>query len=422
MPNAFSREERVAFEDLIESFNDALILSRAVSKYRTEDVMMSRTGDTIWRPMPYISQSFDGMDATSNFKDITQLVVPAKLGFSKHSAWSLDAKELRDALRDKQFAVAAKQRLASDINIAVMDVAANEGTVVIKRTAAASGFDDVAQADSAFNEIGVQSDARYLALSSRDYNNMAKDLANRSNLTDMSKEAYKRAAVGIISGFETYKLDYANRLAAAAGVSVTVNGANQYHTPKATSTASSGEVENVDNRYQNLAITVTSGTVAVGDAFTLAGVNSAHLITKKDTGQLKTFRVTKIISGGGGTGTVQISPAIISAGGGTDAEKMYQNVTAAPANGAAVTFLNTVAANVNPFWHQDAIELLPGRYAVPTDAGAAVMRATTEQGIEVTIQKFYDINTMKTKFRMDVFFGVAMKQPEMAGIMLFSQT
>jgi hypothetical protein len=38
------------------------------------------------------------------------------------------------------------------------------------------------------------------------------------------------------------------------------------------------------------------------------------------------------------------------------------------------------------------------------------------------MQKFYDINTMKTKYRLDTLFGVVNKQPEMSGIMLFSQT
>ena len=69
----------------------------------------------------------------------------------------------------------------------------------------------------------------------------------------------------------------------------------------------------------------------------------------------------------------------------------------------------------------EAICLLPGSYAVPTDARAAVMRATTEQGVELVFQKFYDINTMKTKYRLDTLFGVAMLNPEMAGVELFNQ-
>lgn len=422
MANAFSKEERVAFEDIIEGFNDALVLSRNVSVYRTDSTEMERSADTIWRPQPYIAQSFSGTDMTSNFKDYTQLSVPATLGYKKSVPWTMSATELRDALQENRLGEAAKQKLASDINVALMTVAANQGTLVVKRTVAASGFDDMALADAIMNEQGVQMYDRYAALSTRDYNNMASNLAGRGTMQGKPVTAYEKAYVGNVAGFETYKLDYANRLTAAAGVTVTVNGANQYYTPKAVSTAGTGETANVDNRYQNLPIAVTSGTVKVGDAFTIAGVNAVHHITKQDTGQLKTFRVTAIVSGGGGSGVVQISPPIISAGGGTDAELIYQNVTATPANGAAITWLNTVSANVNAFWQKDALEILPGRYAVPTDAGAAVMRASTDQGIELVMQKFYDINTMKTKYRLDTFFGVVNKQPEMSGIILFSQT
>ena len=422
MANAFSKEERVAFEDILEGFQDALVLSRNVSVYNTDSEMMERANDTIWRPQPYIAQSFSGTDMTSNFKDFTQLAVPASLGYSKSVPWTLTAKELRDALQEGRLGDAAKQKLASDINVALMTVAAQQGTLVVKRTSAASGFDDVAQADALMNEQGVQAFDRYLALSTRDYNGMASNLAARQTLTGKPLTAYDKAYVGMVAGFETYKLDYATRLTAAAGTTVTVNGANQYYTPKATSTAATGETSNVDNRYQNLTIAVTSGTVKVGDCFTIAGVNALHHITKEDTGQLKTFRITGIVSGSGGSGVVTISPPIISAGGSTDAELEYKNVSATPANGAAITFLNTAAANVNPFWQKDALEILPGRYAVPSDAGTAVMRASTDQGIELVMQKFYDINTMKTKYRLDTLFGVVNKQPEMSGIILFSQT
>ncbi|TNE61194.1 MAG: hypothetical protein EP341_00825, partial [Sphingomonadales bacterium] len=381
-----------------------------------------RTSDVIWRPQPYIAQSYDGSDATGNFNEATQLSVPATIGFQKHSTAILDGKELRDAMQEGRLGDAAMQKLASDINVSVLNVAANQGTLVVKRTAAASGYDDVAECDSVMNEQGIMMNDRVLALSSRDYNGMASNLAARETMNQKPTRAYERSYVGMVAGFETFKMDYSKRFSAAGGSSVTINGANQYYTPAATQTASTGEVSNVDNRYQDLAITVGSGTVAVGDCFTIAGVNSVHHITKEDTGQLKTFRIVAIVTGAGGTGTVRISPAIVSNGGGTDAEAQYQNVSATPANGAAITFLNTVAAPANPFWHMDSIELLPARLAVPTDAGASVIRATTEQGIEVVMQKQFDINTQKTKYRWDVLYGTVNKQPEMSGIMLFSQT
>lgn len=419
--NAFNKEERVAFEDILEGFQDALVLSRNVSIFNNDSTEMERASNIIWRPQPYVAQSYNGTDMTANFLDQTQLSVPATLGFAKSSPWVMTATELRDALQEKRLGDAAKQKLASDINVAVNNVAALQGTIVIKRTAAASGFDDMAQCEAAFNEQGVNGFDRYAALSTRDYNGMASNLAGRGTMQGKPVTAYEKAYVGTVSSFETYKMDYTPRQAAATATGVVFNGANQYYTPKATSTAGTGEVGNVDNRYQTVSLTVGASTVKVGDCFTIAGVNAVHHITKQDTGQLKTFRVIAIVTGAGSTGTMQISPPIISAQGATVAELAYQNVTATPANGAAITFLNTASAYLNPFWQKDAIEILPGHYAVPTDAGTAVMRASTDQGIEMVMQKFYDINTMKTKFRLDILFGVCNKQPEMSGVILFGQ-
>jgi len=422
--NAFSKEERVAFEQLLEGFQDALVLSRNVAVYNTDQTMMERTNNVIWRPQPYISQSYSGTDMTSNFDDYTQLAVPATIGFSRSVPWVMTATELRDTLQEGRLGDAAKQKLASDINVAIMNVAALQGSIFVKRTAAASGFDDVAEIEARFNEKGVMDTDRYLALSTRDYNGMASDLAkaSRSFGNDISDSALRRAFVGRIASFDTYKLDYAVRKAAAAGgaglTMSTLVGAGNYWTPKATSTAVTGETSNVDNRFQTITISSTTN-VAAGDAFTIANVFEAHAITKQSTGVLKTFRVISVPSGT----TLVITPPIISNQGATDAEAQYQNCVITSTSGTAgITFMNTVAGAMNPFWQRDALEILPGRYAVPTDAGAAVMRAATDQGIELVMTKQYDINTMKTKYRLDTLYGVVNKQPEMSGIVMFSQT
>lgn len=422
MANSFNKEERVAFEQILEGFQDALVLSRNVNVYNTDQAMMERTNDTIWRPMPYIADSIDaaaGTDISASFKDFTQLAVPATIGFNKAVPFSLTAKELRDQLQEGRLGDAAKQKLASDINVAVMNVAANQGTLVVARTGAASGFDDVAECEAIMNEQGVMDDARYLALSTRDYNGMASNLAGRQTLTGKPLTAYEKAFVGEVASFETYKMDYANRIGAnAATITIDTDGANIDYVPQATSTSVGGQI-NVDNRYQTVTVSSTTGVTA-GDAFTIAGINAVHHITKQDTGQPKTFRVLSVDSGT----TMTISPPIISASSTpTDAEQQYQNCVAnSVSNTAAITFLNVAAASVNCFWHRDAIELLPGRYSVPADAGVSVLRAATDQGIELVMTKQYDINTMKTKYRLDTLFGVSMVNPEMAGILLFGQS
>lgn len=425
MANAFSKEERVAFEQLLEGFNDMLVMSRAVKVFRNDQTMMARTNDIVWRPQPYVALSYSGEDQTGNFKDQTQLSVPARINQYKSSPFQMTGLELRDALQENRLGDAAKQKLASDINVFITNMAANQGTLVVKRTVAASGFDDVAQCDSIMNEQGVTTTLgrRLAAYSSRDYNSMASNLAGRQTMAGLPATAYERALVASnISGFDILKMDYAPRLAAATATGVTMNGANQFYTPAATTVDANGGGVNVDNRYQTIAVTVGASTIKVGDCFTIQGVNAVHHITKVDTGQLKTFRVIAIVTGAGGTGTIQISPPIISGQGATVAELQYQNVTATPTAAAPITFLNTQAAAVNPFWVESAIELLPGRTAIPTDAGMSILRASTDQGIEVTFMKQGNIDTAKVKYRADVFFGGVVNNPEMCGIELFNQT
>jgi hypothetical protein len=424
MANAFSKEEIVAFEDILEGFNDALILSKNINVYNTNGVTMERARDTIWRPQPYIAQSFDRVVGTSIAGDVstmTQLSVPSTLGFNKCSAWQMNALELRDALQEGRLGDSAKQKLASDINLSVMDLAAAQGTLVVDVATAAGDYDDIALCDSIMNEQGVMAGDRYLALSSRDYNGMAGNLAiaTRSFTGTKSSNAYERSFVGEVASFQTYKLDYANRCAAnAATPTIATNGAQVRYVPKAT-VNNVGGILNVDNRYQTVTVSTTVGTVA-GDAFTIDGIEAVHHITKRSTGELKTFRVIEVIDGT----SMVISPPIIGANSTpTDAELQYQNVeVVATSATAGINFLNVAASNINPFWRKDSIELLPGRYAVPDGAGVDVLRASTDQGIELVMTKKFDPLTFQTLYTLDTLYGVVMTNPEMAGILLFNQT
>ena len=423
MANAFSKEEIVAFENILEGFNDALILSKNINVYNTNGVTMERARDTMWRPQPYIAQSFTrtiGSTIASDVSTMTQLSVPSTLGFSPCSAWQMDALELRDALQEDRLGAAAKQKLASDINLSVMDLAAAQGTLVVDVTTAAGDYDDIALCDSIMNEQGVMAEDRYLALSSRDYNGMAGNLAiaTRSFTGNKSANAYERSYVGPVAGFETYKLDYANRCNAnSATRTIATNGSQVRYVPQATTSSVAG-VLNVDNRYQTVTVSSTTGILA-GDAFTVTGIEAVHHITKRSTGQLKTFRVIEIVDGT----SMVISPPMIGANSSpTDAELQYQNVSVASTSAtASLNFLNTTASNINPFWRKDSIELLPGRYAVPDGAGVDVLRAATDQGIELVMTKKFDPLTFQTLYTLDTLYGVVMTNPEMAGILLFNQ-
>ena len=436
MANSFSKEEKVAFEQLLEGFNDALVMSRNVNVYNYNQTDAARTTampssvspnyGTVWRPQPYIMPSVTSVPGTPiTFSDKTQLTVPASITNLKTVAWGMTSVELRDALQEGRLAAGANQKLASDINVAVMQTATSLGSLVVTTGTPAGSFDDIALCDTLMNETGVPGDMRYLSLSSRSYNGLAGNVVGTTRsfgANNRSDKAFERAYVGMVSSFETYKQDYALRQTGNTQIpgagTIATNGAQANFVPQATTTGVAGTM-NVDNRFQTVAVN-NGALFNVGDAFTIEGVEAVHLITKQPTGQPKTFRV---VSKPGGNNIV-ITPPIISASNApTEAELQYKNCELAGAGlpAAQITFLNTTTADINCFWHKSAIELLPGRLAIPENAGVAVMRASTDQGIEVVMQKQFNLLSSLTEYRVDVLFGTALLNPEMAGILLFDQ-
>lgn len=415
--NDFSKEERVAFEDILAGFNDAMVISKNVAKFGTPDTLMERANDTIWRPMPYILTSQNRtVGSAVTAQKATQLSVPARLNQRKNVTWEMDALELRDALQEGRLGQSAYQRLASDINTSVRDVVSLQGTLVARVTGAIDTFDDIALAESIMSEQGIPEGDRYLALTTRDYNNVAGNLAGRQNLMPgKTITAYDRAYVGNVAGFETFKIDAGRRLAAnAASITIATNGAQVRYVPD--NVDANGN--NVDNRTQQVTVSSTTGVTA-GDCFTIANIGAVHHITKEDTGQLKTFRVISVDSGT----TMTISPPMVGANSSPTApELQYKNIEVrATSATAAITFLNTSATNLNPFWHKESIELLPGRYAVPTNSGVDVMRGTTDQGLEVVMAKKFDNSTFKSLYTLDVLYGVVNTNPQMNGVLIGGQ-
>ena len=419
--NAFSKEEIVQFENVIEGFQDALVASKNVNVYGTDGQLMERANDTIWRPQQYISVGGNRIVGSAvSAKNKVQMSVPGTIGYQPNDTFELDALEMRDALQEGRLGVASMNYLASRINSDVLAVATVQGTLVVPVTGAAGDYDDIALCETIMNEQGVPADERYMMLNTRDYNGLAGNLASRQTMQGKPTNAYERSYVGPVAGFETFKLDSGRRIAAAGGGgSLTIDtrsSASNYYVPVATRTSATGETSNVDNRYQTITISSTTG-VAAGDCFTIAGVTALHHINKTDTGQLKTFRVISVDSGT----TMTVSPPIISNQGGSDAEEAYQNVAVSASATAAIVFKNATATGYNVFWRKPAIELLPGRYAVPSGQGAAVMSATTDNGIEVVMTKKFETTTFKTLYTFDARYGVVMTAPEQCGVLLFNQ-
>jgi hypothetical protein len=422
MASNFTRAEQTIFDEVVEGFDDALVIGKLARTFNPLDAEeQARSGDRFWLPMPQISASYDGFDQTANFGDLTELSVPVTIGYHKVVPQKFSSKDLRVESSLRNRGNAARQKLASDVNMSLYNTVALQGSVFVKRTVAPTGFDDISLADAALTEVGVPLSDRVFVAAPRVANAMAGNLASRATDNARDATAYEKAMISTgIAGFDVFKNDQSIRLAAATGGAVTVGAANQYHEPEATSTAATGEVSNVDNRYSDLVLTAAVGNYAnikVGDAFTIAGVNSVNMITKQDTGQLQTFRVISKPA----ADTIRIAPAIISNGGSTRAGAEYQNVTATPAAGAAITWLNTTTAELNPFFVRDSLLLVPGSYAVDPEDGWQVMRATTDLGIGITYTRQGEINDLSVKARWEVDYGTSLLNPQFAGVEMFNQ-
>jgi hypothetical protein len=419
MANSFTKQELVNFDKLIEGFDDGLVISKAAEKYTPGTAQeMDRARDQFWLPAPMIGSSYDGSDATGHFGDATQTNVPVNISNWKHSSKAFTATDLRNDFALNQWMTAAKQKLTSDVNTSVFNTVALQGGTFSKRTAAATGYDDVAELDARFNELGVPMGDRHAFYESRTMNLMAGNLAARATDNKRDHTAYSRALVDTdIAGFSVYKNDLSIRLAAATGGSILINGANQRTVPAAT-LASGTDTVNKDNRYTDLVVDGgTYANVKIGDAFTIAGVNALHMITKQDTGQLKTFRVIAKPA----ANTIRCYPPIIDAAEGSAASIEYANVSATPADNAALTWLNTTAATMNPFFVKGSVLLVPGTFEIENGSGVVSTTATTELGLQITYTKQTNINTLLSSCRFDIRWGTSLLNPEMAGCQMFGQ-
>jgi hypothetical protein len=411
MANGFIKTLDVLFEEFVENYDAACVLSTQAERGDHPAQEMQRAGDTFYVKQDYMTAVQTGMDISGgSATDVIERVVPTTFRQPDNVRFDLDALELRDPEKRGKYGKAASLRLASEVDKNLMIAVGTQASIVQKNTTAFAWTMGVA-AEAALTTRGISTGQGQIKLfmNPTDYQPVAIDLGNRAYIGATSAAAYEQNQVPSISLFKTYRTDNYYNLAAIGTVSgTTVNGAQSF-TPSAMTS-------NLPTDNRRMTLTVAGANIANtknGDAFTIAGVNAVHMIDKSDTGQLQTFR---IISGAGTTSLV-ITPAIIATG-------PYQNVSAVAANGAALVFLNTVTKPVNPFWKQGAVTIDYGRpaFAEFNGAGVQVMSATTKQGVPLAMMAAANVLTGKMILRFTTMYAATVLLPEQCGIILANQT
>lgn len=152
-------------------------------------------------------------------------------------------------------------------------------------------------------------------------------------------------------------------------------------------------------------------TLNVGDRFTIAGIYSVHPQTRQSTGDLQQFVVLQqFTSNGSGVGSVLVAPGITPTG-------QYQNVTASPADGTAITVFGA-AGTVSPqalLLHENAYAFVSIPLVTPKKGVVDSYDETDpETNLSLSYVRFFDGDGRTEGNRFDMLDGFGVLYREMA--------
>lgn len=421
MANQLAKDLEIMFENYVEGFEAACVVSRNAKKFRPGDTAMQRAGDVLYRPQHYHMNIEEGLDLSGKTSTaLVQRLVPSVFKEPKNILYTLDAREMRDPEHKTEAGRAAGMRLAAQIDSDLISMVTQRATNVVAVTDSAAGsrglalWNGAADIDATMTAIGVpQGINRRSFWNPFNYKDLAGELGHRAYAQGATMTAYEKAQIPPVASFDSYKTDISGRLPKAATGEDTIALAGA---PAHKVEAKDVSGMPVDNRQGT--IKVSAAGLQVGDAFTIAGVNSVHQITKDTTGQPQVFRVLAVDTAGT---TVTISPKILPPNNTDTASRPYANVDANAANNAVITILNKKAAPANLFWADGSVELMYGKLAFPTGQGPQVMTATTEQGATLIMSYAFDHIKGVTTARFTTLYGCSVLVPEYTGIVIAGQ-
>lgn len=419
MANQLAKDLEIMFENYVEGFEAACVVSRNAKKFRPGDTAMQRAGDVLYRPQHYHMNIEEGLDLSKKTSTaLVQRLVPSVFKEPKNILYTLDAREMRDPEHKTEAGRAAGMRLAAQIDSDLISMVTQRATNVVAVPDSATGsrglalWNGAADIDATMTAIGVpQGINRRSFWNPFNYKDLAGELGHRAYAQGATLTAYEKAQIPPVASFDSYKTDISGRLPKGVKTGITLAEAPAHKVE-----AKDVNGMPVDNRQDTIKISAES--LQVGDAFTIAGVNSVHQITKDTTGQPQVFRVLAVDTAGT---TVTISPKILPPNNTDEASRPYANVDANAASGAAITVLNKNAAPANLFWADGSVELMYGKLAFPTGQGPQVMTATTEQGATLIMSYAFDHIKGVTTARFTTLYGCSVLVPEYTGIVIAGQ-
>lgn len=409
MANSLITSSFITNETLRVLHNNSVYLDKINTSYDEKFAKEgAKAGSTVNVRMPVQGTVRSG--ATASFQDVNELVKPITIQPEFGIDWAFQDFDLTLTVDNfsKRYLEPFGKRLATELDARI-------AAAMYQTTSNFVGTPGTTPATAAvILNAGVKLDNnacpmgdRYVVLNPVAQAGVVGGLSTLFNSSKEISEQYKTGSMGTALGFEfAMSQNIPPHTVGGLGGTPLVNGANQ-------GTTNSGATDNPSASTTSL---ITDGWTAAaanrlkaGDIITIAGVNAVNPDNKFDTGVLQQFVVTADVSSdGSGNATVIISPAIIAGG-------AYKNVTARPADNAAITVVTGTASTTysqNIAFHKDAFTLV----TVDMDLPGGMDMASRAQygGVSLRFVRGFDITNNKRLCRFDILAGYAAMRPEHA--------
>ena len=349
--------------------------------------------------------------AVASIQDVNESTVPVTMEQEFGIDWAFSDYDLKLSIDEfsKRYLEPAGKRLAAELDLRIATrfyrgVANFSGTPGTPISTAQAVLDAAVLLD---NAACPRDDARMLALTPLANSKLVGGMAGLFNDQATQGRQLKTGMMATNLGVDfIMSQNLPTHTVGGLGGTPLINGANQ------------GLINSdaTDNPYASTTSLITDGWTAAaanrlkrGDVFTIAGVFAVNPENKQSTGALHQFvATTDAASDGSGNLTVAIYPAIIAGG-------AYQNVTARPADNAAITILTGTASTAysqNILFHRDAFTLVTADMEVPN--GMDMAEKAMADGVSIRFVRGFDITNNRRICRFDLLAGYGLLRPEWA--------
>jgi hypothetical protein len=244
------------------------------------------------------------------------------------------------------------------------------------------------------DEMAVPANDRNAIMTPQDGYGMAGSLLASAGMAgnDVAKNALQKAKIPILGNVDPYITQTIPSLTTGTRTNGAVNGASQAVTYLA--------VKSTYQQTLNIDGVGTTNTVKQGEVFTIAGVYAVNPRTKAALPYLQQFTALEDrTASAGAIANLAISPPIIASG-------AFQNVSAAPADDAVLTWLGAASTTYRPSaaFHKTAIKLVSAKLIRPY-SGESDFSTDPETGITVRYWRYSNGDNDTHNHRWDVMFG-----------------